>query len=373
MSTLRRYLYGEIIRSVGFVLLAFLSLFVFFDLVEELNDIGRSTNTTPELTYALQHVILFLGLQIPTRVYELLPMAVLIGTVWVLSRLANNSEFTILRTSGLGPWRALKMLLGIGAAYVLITFSIGDYLAPWAGQQAQLLKAQFEGRISQGATGVWLKERQGDRHFSINVGAMNSDRSLENIRIFEFANEGALVVTMRATRGAIQDNGWTLIDVQKREFQAGRLQNNTTPLIVSQVQQLEWPTDITAEMITAALLQPKRMRTVDLFGYIQHLNNNEQSAQRYEIEFWRKVFYPLSCLVMVVLALPFAYMHTRSGGVAGYVFMGVMIGISFFLLNNMFGFIGNLRQWTPWLAAGLPSMIYSVLSLSAFGWLVLRR
>jgi hypothetical protein len=172
---------------------------------------------------------------------------------------------------------------------------------------------------------------------------------------------------------AIQDMGWTLSDVQKREFQAGRLQNNSNPLIVSQVQQIEWLTEITAEMIAVALLKPERMRTVDLFGYIQHLNNNEQSAQRYEIEFWRKVFYPLSCLVMVVLALPFAYLHTRSGGVAGYVFIGVMIGISFFLLNNMFGFIGNLRQWTPWFAAGLPSMIYSVLSLSAFGWLVLRR
>jgi lipopolysaccharide export system permease protein len=373
MSTLRRYLYGEIIRAVCFVLLAFLSLFVFFDLVEELNDIGRSANATPELTYALQHVILFLGLQIPTRVYELLPMAVLIGTVWVLSRLANNSEFTILRTSGLGPWRALRTLLGLGAAFVVLTFSIGDYLAPWAGQQAQLLKAQFNGRISQGATGVWLKERQGDRHFSINVGAMNPDRSLENIRIFEFTNEGAMVVTMRAARGAIQGKGWTLSDVQTQEFQAGRLQNNTNPLIVRQVEQLEWPTEITTEMIAVALLQPERMRTVDLFGYIQHLNNNEQTAQLYEIEFWRKVFYPLSCLVMVVLALPFAYLHARSGGVAGYVFVGVMIGISFFLLNNMFGFIGNLRQWTPWFAAGLPSLLYSVLSLSAFGWLVLRR
>ena len=373
MRTLRHYLYGEIIRAVGFVLLAFLSLFVFFDLVEELNDIGRAARATPELTYAFHHVLMYLGLQIPTRVYELLPMAVLIGTVWVLARLANSSEFTILRTSGLGPWRALRTLLGLGLAYVLLTFAIGDYVAPWAGQQAQLLKAQFEGRISQGATGVWLKERQGDRHFSINVGAMNPDRSLENIRIFEFTNDGALVSTTRAAQGAIDRGGWELTDVQRREFQAGRLQTNNSPLIVSQQDRWTWPTDITAEMIAVALLQPERMRTVDLFGYIQHLNNNEQSAQRYEIEFWRKVFYPLSCLVMVVLALPFAYLHTRSGGVAGYVFIGVMIGISFFLLNNMFGFIGNLRQWTPWFAAGLPSMIYSLLSLSAFGWLVLRR
>jgi lipopolysaccharide export LptBFGC system permease protein LptF len=92
---------------------------------------------------------------------------------------------------------------------------------------------------------------------------------------------------------------------------------------------------------------------VDLFQYIRHLGQR-QSAQRYEIEFWRKVFYPLSCLVMVVLALPFAYLHFRSGSIAGYVFGGVMAGISFFLLNNVFGYIGNLQNWSPWLTAAAP-------------------
>ena len=126
-------------------------------------------------------------------------------------------------------------------------------------------------------------------------------------------------------------------------------------------------------MVTTALLKPDRMRTIDLFQYIQHLNANQQSAQRFEIEFWRKVFYPLSCLVMVVLALPFAYLHFRQRGIAGYVFGGVMAGISFFLLNNVFGYIGNLQNWQPWLTAAAPGLIYSMISLGAFGWLVLRR
>jgi lipopolysaccharide export system permease protein len=76
---------------------------------------------------------------------------------------------------------------------------------------------------------------------------------------------------------------------------------------------------------------------------------------------------------MVVLALPFAYLHFRSGSITTYVFGGVMAGISFFLLNNVFGYIGNLQNWQPWLTAALPGMIYSMLSLMAFGWLVLRR
>jgi hypothetical protein len=101
------------------------------------------------------------------------------------------------------------------------------------------------------------------------------------------------------------------------------------------------------------------MSTIDLFQYIQHLEANGQTSQRYEIEFWRKVFYPLSCLVMVVLALPFAYLHFRSGGITSYVFGGVLIGISFFLLNNVFGYIGNLQNWWPWLTAAAPGLIYT--------------
>jgi len=126
-------------------------------------------------------------------------------------------------------------------------------------------------------------------------------------------------------------------------------------------------------MVAASLLNPEKMATLDLFLYVRHLQANGQSAQRYEIELWHKVFYPLSCLVMVVLSLPFAYLHFRSGGMTAYVFGGVMAGISFFLLNSVFGFAGNLQNWSPWLSAAAPGMIYSVLSLAMFGWLVLRQ
>ena len=125
-------------------------------------------------------------------------------------------------------------------------------------------------------------------------------------------------------------------------------------------------------MVSVALLRPERMRTLDLFDYIRHLDANGQTAQRYEIEFWRKVFYPLSCLVMIVLALPFAYLHFRQAGITTYMFGGVMIGISFFLLNNVFGYLGNLGNWWPWITAAAPGLIYSVMSLGAFTWLVLQ-
>jgi lipopolysaccharide export system permease protein len=204
------------------------------------------------------------------------------------------------------------------------------------------------------------------------VNALGADGEMRGIRIFEFDNKGLLVSLTQSEKGRFgPGEAWQLEAVQRNEFslhgaEQGRLERLHLPT-------LRWPTGISAEMVSVALLKPDRMKTIDLFQYIQHLDANGQAAQRYEIEFWKKVFYPLSCLVMVVLALPFAYLHFRAGGIATYVFGGVMIGISFFLLNNVFSYMGTLQNWLPWLTAAAPGMLYSVFSLAAFGWLVLRR
>lgn len=372
MKTIRRLVYGEVLLATGFVLLAFLSLFFFFDFVEELGSIGKVSRLDPDTVYELRHALAYVALLMPSRVYELLPISVLIGSVAVLARLAQSSEYTILRTSGLGPWMALRTLLGLGLIFVALTFAVGDYVAPLADKNAQLLKARYQGKLSLGQTGAWLKERQTYSNFSVNVGSLSPSGELGEVRIFEFDNQGLLVSTVEAERGQIgSDDAWTLRKVDRREFDVAGQQS--ARIVRSQLDSFRWPSAITAEMVSVALLKPDRMRTTDLFAYVKHLEANGQTAQRYEIEFWRKVFYPLSCLVMVVLALPFAYFHFRSGGITGYVFGGVMIGISFFLLNNVFGYIGNLNQWRPWLAAASPSIIYSLVSLGAFGWLVLRR
>jgi lipopolysaccharide export system permease protein len=277
-----------------------------------------------------------------------------------------------LRTSGLGPWRALRTLLLLGVGFVVFTFAIGDYVAPLADKTAQLLKAQFQGKVTVGKTGAWLKERQSYAHYAVNVGALAPDASMRDVRIFEFDNKGFLVSMTQGKSARFGDHDdWLLDQVDRTEF-------TDTDANASRAQRLvtdsfRWPTQISAEMVAAAVLRPERMGTIDLFQYMRHLDANGQSAQKYEIQFWKKVFYPLSCLVMVVLALPFAYLHFRSGTVATYVFGGVMAGISFVLLNNVLGDLGTIQGWQPWFTAALPGLIYSLLSLTAFSWLVIRR
>lgn len=382
MKTIRRLIYGEVLSSIALVALGFLALFFFFDLVDELQYLGK--NIIGEGTYQIKHALLYVTLLIPNHLYELLPISVLIGSIFVMARLAQSSEYTILRTSGLGPWRALKLLLGLGTFFVVLSFVVGDYIAPSSERAAQLLKARYQNRITVGQTGAWLKEKQDHNNFVVNVKELSPDNEMRGVQIYEFNSKGLIVSTTEAPIAVFShDDAWLLRNVARAEFenstgangldagdsppaQHAKVKRTTTP-------SFRWPTEISPEMVSVALLKPERMATIDLFNYIRHLQANDQTAQRYEIEFWKKVFYPLSCLVMVMLALPFAYLHFRSGGIAGYVFAGVMIGISFFLLNNVFGYIGNLRNWQPWLAAATPGLIYMAVSMSAFGWLVLRR
>ena len=367
MKTVRRLFYGEIALMVLLVTLGFIALFFFFDFVEELQSVGKHGATG----YQIPQAMIYVALMVPSHVYELLPITVLIGTIFVMARLAQSSEFTILRTSGLGPWRALRILVVLGLGFSLFTFAVGDYVAPLADKTAQLLKSTFKGNMTVGKTGAWLKEKQAYGHYAVNVGALTPDANMKDVRIFEFDNKGALVSLTQAKTAQFGDHeDWILEGVDRTEFATDPKANRVDR---ARLDTFRWPTQVSAEMVAAAVLRPERMGTIDLYQYMRHLDANGQAAQKYEIQFWKKLFYPISCLVMVVLALPFAYLHFRSGGIATYVFGGVMAGISFVLLNNVLGDLGNLQGWQPWFTAALPGLIYSFISFTAFAWLVIRR
>ena len=369
MKTVRRLLYRDISASVMFVALAFLSLFFFIDFVDELDGVGRGGRTA-------WHALASAGLEVPGHLYELLPIAVLIGTIYSLARMAQSSEFTILRTGGLGPGRALTLLAVLGVAFGTLTFVIGDYLAPASERESVLLKARLRGGLQLGGAGAWLKDRRsapdGEHSFSVNVAGATSAGVLAGIRIFEFDADGRLVSRTEAREGRVGADGtWQLTDTVVARWPISL--GPDAAVTVENLPTLAWRSTLRADVVAAAVLPLDTMTTAELWRYSEHLSDQAQAVQQYEIRFWRKALYPLACLVMVALALPFAYLHARAGSTSFKVFGGIMLGISFVLLNNLSGHIGMLRGWTPWLAAASPSIAYLLLSMGAFAWLVRYR
>lgn len=381
MKTVRRLLYRQILSNVALVTLAFLALFLFFDLVDELQKVGKDGY---QLTDALFSVLL----QVPAHLYDLFPITLLIGSISALARLAQSSEFTILRTAGLGPGRALALLGSLGLAASLLTLVLGEWVSPWAEHQMAQHKARFEERksVSLGKGGAWLREQSGAKgqslQITVNVGAALGDRQFQSVRIFEFNAQGQMISRISAKEALVQPQGqqasrWLLKDVtETRWVQATEAEHDRvgqTMAHESHQAERQWDSTLSPQVIAASVLPIDTMTTQALWRYTQHLARNAQAAQKYELQFWKKAFAPLACLVMMSLALPFAYLQARSGGMSLKIFGGVMLGISFVLANHISSHLGLLHQWQPWLAALLPSLVYTLMAMSAFIWLVRNR
>ena len=368
MRTVRRLFYADIVSAIAFVAAAFLSLFFFIDFVDELGDIGpRGYTALNAAAYSL--------LLLPGHFYELVPIAVLIGAIYAFSRLAQTSQYTILRTGGLGPWRALWLLTSLGLMFALLTWVVGDYVAPRSERYASELQAMRKGSVKLGRSGAWLKDHaatpEGERSYFVNVGSAEGGSVLHDVRIFEFDAEGRLLRRILAAGADVaKDSSWTLREVAITRWLEG-VDGASAP--DQKLAEYVWPSTLSAAVVAAAVLPVSTMSTVELYRYIGHLSQNEQAAQSQQIQFWKRAFYPFACLVMIGLALPFAYLSSRAGGVSLKVFGGIMLGISFVLLNNVAGHLGLLRDWTPWIVALAPSGLYMLLSFAAFSWLVRYR
>ncbi len=371
MRTVRRLFHADIVWSVAFVAAAFLSLMFFIDVAEGLGSRGNPTALRAFVSGVLEA---------PGNLYELAPIAVLIGAIYALSRLAQSSEYTILRTGGLGPGRALQLLGVLGLLFGLATFVVGDFIAPFSEQTLDRLRFDDGGDYSPDRGGVWLKDRQvhadGERSFAVRIGRARPDGALQDVVIFEFGANGQLLQRVAAAEARVApDATWTLSTVRVSSWPAdGSAQAASTPTVGEQAEpQRTWPSGLSPQVIAAALLPSSTMSTLELRRYIDHLAMNEQAAQQQEIQFWKRALYPFACVVMMALALPFAYLRAREGGIHLKVFGGIVLGISFVLLNNVAAHLGVLRGWTPWMVAAAPSVFYLLLSLAAFGWLVRFR
>jgi lipopolysaccharide export system permease protein len=343
LDTLRTYLAREIYGATLFVFLAFLGLFAFFDLINELTDLGTGE-------YRLQHALGFVALSVPSHVYELFPVAVLIGTLYALSHLAANSEYTVMRGSGLAPWRATSTLFRIGIVFVVATIVFGELIAPVSERAARQLKlAKTSGIVaSEFHTGLWVKD---DRRF-VNVREVLPDTSISDIRVFEFDDEYRLQSISFAKRGQyLGKNVWRLHEIVRTGFTASGSD-------VQRLAEMDWSSVLTPDILAVLFVVPERMSAWNLYQYSRHLSENRQKTERYEIAMWKKLVYPLASLVMMALALPFAYVHVRVGGVGVKVFSGIMLGIFFHMMNGLFSHLGLLQNWQPFVSAALPSAVF---------------
>lgn len=371
MKVLHRYVASEIVGAVLFALIAFLALFAFFDLIAELPQVGRGN-------YQVQHAFLYVAMGLPGYVYELMPIAALIGTIYALAQLGARSEFTIMRASGLSTMMAGWMLAKVGIVFVLITFLFGEFIAPASSEMAERWKLQAQGAnlSQQFRSGLWTKDVIKENGLSgdpigsrfLNVKTVSPEGQLQGVKLYEFDRDFHLTAVVTAKHADYQgDNVWRLGEVTETSFSA-RSPDVSATVATRDAVSKDLISEITPDILSVLFADPDRMSAYGLATYTKHLAENNQTTERYEIAFWKKLIYPLAVLVMMALALPFAYLHFRAGGVSLKIFIGIMIGVSFQLLNSLFSHLGLLNTWPAFATAVLPSATFLLVAIGALWW-----
>jgi lipopolysaccharide export system permease protein len=363
------YLGRTILNQVLLVMSVLAGIFMFVTFVDQISYLGTGR-------YGLWDAMWFVLLSTPRIIYEVFPMAVLLGAILGLSLLALGSELIVMRSSGISISQITVAALKLGVVLAVFALVIGEFVAPRSETMAQRVRAAaLESSIERkGNSGLWIR----DKNMYVNIGEVLPDLTLQDVRIFEFDGADQLRLLLSADIGrphersidvdrlkksatsvrdeCDQDAGehWHLQQVQQTIIdEQGRVDPDSDPDL-----RACWYTPVTPQMMSIFLVQPEQLSIGQLRHYIGHLAANSQDTRHFELAYWSKLVLPLSMGVMLILAIPFVFGNLRAGGMGRNLFIGIMIGMVFFAANKALGYIVLVYNLPPIAGATLPTVVF---------------
>lgn len=340
MVKLDRYIGKSVLVAILAVLGIILGLASLFAFIDEMGDITDQ--------YTLMDAGNFVLLTAPRRLYDMLPMAALIGCLIGLGSLASSSELTIMRAAGVSigriVWAVMKPMLVLMLAGILI----GEYVAPATENKAQADRslAQGSGDAQSSKRGMW--HRQGDEFVHIN--SVQPNGLLYGVTRYRFDNERHLLTSSFARRGQYQEDHWQLNDVTTTHFRGDHTEIIKTPVE-------RWDVTVTPQLLNTVVMAPESLSITGLWDYIHYLSDQGLNNSRYWLAFWTKVLQPMVTAALVLMAISFIFGPLRSVTLGQRVFTGVLVGFVFRIGQDLLGPSSQVFGFPPLLAVVIPAAI----------------
>lgn len=349
LKILDRYLWTATLQGLLIAWLALVLLDVFFAFISE----SGKTNAL----YSSAQAAIYLVYTLPGRFYEFFPTATLIGTLLGLGNLAANSEFTAMRAAGVSIIQIVSSIIKLGFILVVCIFLMGEYLIPVADLQARNFKAHLKNKniVLVGGAGLWVKEKND----IIHIGKVITRDRLTDISIYSFNKGHTGLKSLTTSTDAISaKKGWNLKNVETKTFLPRSIS-------ISKKADTYRAGFLNSQILDVATVNPTQLTRKALTNIIDHQKRNKLKSDKYELIYWKRYSIPLSALVMLILAMPFLFGSTRGGGAGQRVFIGIVVGVVFFLANQAINGLGNVYGVAPILSAFLPSLIFLIVGMFA--------
>ncbi len=349
MNILTKYIVKEVLKGSAVAVMLLLTLFMLFTFRDELKDIGEGG-------YDLKQILMYLALTAPTVFYELLPFGALLGSLFVVGGMGNNSEIIAMRAAGISIFGVIKAVMLAGLVMVIIAFLVGEFVAPKAAHEAQLVKmlAKKNEVAIRSRNGVWLREKD---EF-VNVRKIMGKGGLGDIYTYKIDEQGQMLSVRHIDEATFLGDGlWKVNNVLQTEVSVNQV-------FSTKVVQDEWETSIEPDLLSVAVVKSDNMALYDLYTYIDFLKQNNQKAQTYELAFWSRLINPFVIFVMLMVSIPFVVGIKRGVSTGGRMMLGIIIGMTFNIFDKIAGHVGLVYGFDPMVMAVLPSIL--VFSLATY-------
>ena len=349
MKILDRYIAAAVVTGTLIALLIIVGLDIFFNVIAQLDNVGKEN-------YTLLTLIQFVTLITPQSMYELFPMAALLGSLMGMGGLSANSELVAMRASGLSIWRIIRSVLQVGVLMLIVAVFVGEVVAPVAERQGQQLRTAAMNRNVSflSSRGLWVRDE--DRF--INARKVFPDNTLGELTIYEFDDDARLEVVTEAVEAHYQDGQWVMRDVSQTEFTQERV-------LTRHVEQMARATSLTPDLLGIVALRPENMSIRDIDQFMTYLEDNGLDTRQYQYAYWGRFMTPLAALVMLFISVPFVFGSLRSVSAGQRVFIGMLVGFGFYLISQVVNQVGQVFAFNPLLTVLLPVVVFMLLGIRA--------
>lgn len=347
MNLITRYLVRVILGFTAVTGIALVAIYTFISFVAEIDEVGQGG-------FGMLQLMLYTAMMIPSGLYTLMPIIALLGTLMGLGALAAQNEINAMRASGVTLLRLGGATLVAGALLGVLALFLGDWLAPKGTLAARAFKSEARYVAQGGVTAkpVWL--RDGANILQIRV--LRAEDEIANVDIYMLRPDLSVEQAMNVERAEYVDGRWVLEGVVISHFEADRIR-------AERVGKMDWQGTLSPEVLRLFVLEANSLSTPGLLRLIGYMDDNGLDAREYRLSLWRKLVAPLTVMVMMLFAVPFVLGSQRSGGAGQRLLVGILVGLVFYVVNEVGASMGQLYAWPPALAAGLPTALLALIAV----------
>ncbi|MBI5233765.1 MAG: LPS export ABC transporter permease LptG [Deltaproteobacteria bacterium] len=345
MKILRAYILREFLKILLLTTAAFMSVFLLVEFVERFNDLME------------RHVpfiegLRFLFYKMPAIFTQTSPLAMLLATIITLGLFSRHGEITAIKAGGISILSAVSLLLIVGVLASGISIFINEAVVPAFNKKAMRFESRWLDKKSTGIfgrEGLWLKAADGI--YNIKKLDLKND-AIEGLTFFRLSEDYNPISRIEARSVKWQNKKWVVKDALVMGFTPeGAVRSSIEHGLV--LSSLKPPSDLVSEEPN-----PKDMGFAELKAYIQELDSQDYSAEKYRVDLWSKLTFPLVNFIMVLVGLPFALRPGRRSNIADSVAISVVIAVGFWIVFAVSRTLGQNGAVPPILAAVFPDMLF---------------